>query len=154
MRSLRHILAVAAAVALLITLTTSSALGSSIKSIYAEKTCTTIATTSTCIVTTSTLKVLLGATWRYLDGRAGLGLPIGSPMLITTAYEGGRSGTANGVCHFIAPAGHCEYAGGTGSLRGFHANFAVLFIGPGPVLSLTGTYWFDRSNGDDDEDED
>lgn len=151
MRLLRHFLAVAVAVAITI-LAGSSALGSSVKSIYAEKTCTTIVTTATCIVTTSTLKILRGATWRYLDNRAGLGLPIGSPMLITTAYTGGRAGTANGICHFIAPTGHCEYAGGTGSLRGFHANFAVLFIGPGPVLSLTGTYWFDRGHHEDDQD--
>jgi hypothetical protein len=155
MRSLRHILAVAAAVALLMSLAASLALGSQPKSIYAEKVCSTVLVTHSCTVTVSTLRTLRGADWHYND-YASLGLAAGSPMLVTTADTNGiRAGTATGVCHFIAPAGHCEFSSGTGSLRGFNAMFAVLFIHGGPpTLSLTGTYWFDRGNGDDDEDED
>ena len=150
MRSLRHLLAVAAAVALLMTLATSSALGAHPKSIYAEKDCTNLLPTShSCIVTFSTLKVLRGADWHYQD-LSRLALEPGSPMLLTTADSKGiRAGTAVGVCHFVAPAGHCEWDGGTGSLRGFHARFIVGVVSA-TVLSLTGTYWFDR--GEDDED--
>jgi hypothetical protein len=129
-----------------------AALGSSAKSIYAEKICPTILTTHSCTVSISTLRTLRGADWHYND-YASLGLPAGSPMLITTAdTRGVRAGTAAGVCHFVAPAGHCEFSSGTGSPRGFNANFAVLFIHAGPpTLSLTGVYWFDRGNGDEND---
>jgi len=151
MGSLRHLIAVAAAAFVMI-LAASAASGSSTKSIYAEKICPTVLTTHSCTVTVSTLRTLRGADWHYND-YASLGLAAGSPMLVTTADTRGiRGGTASGVCHFIAPAGQCEFNSGTGSLRGFHANFAVLFIhGAPPTLSLTGTYWFDRGNGDDDD---
>jgi hypothetical protein len=153
MRSLRHIFAVAAAVALLTFAASSSALATNAKSIYAEKECSGLMATHSCIVTFSTFRTLRGADWHYQD-LSRLALEPGSPMLLTTADTNGiRAGTATGVCHFVAPVGHCEWSGGTGSLRGFHANFAVGVVRPG-LLSLTGTYWFDRGNGDDDEDED
>jgi hypothetical protein len=42
------------------------------------------------------------------------------------------------------------YTSGTGKLRGFQA---TIVVGPPTspgVFSLTGTYWFDRDHGDDD----
>ena len=151
MRTLRRVAAVGAAIALLTFLASSTALGSHPKSIYAEKDCTNLLpTTHSCIVTVSTLRTLRGADWHYQD-LSRLALEPGSPMLLTTADTNGiRAGTATGVCHFVPPAGHCEWSGGTGSLRGFHANFIVGVVRPG-LLSLTGTYWFERGNGDDDD---
>jgi hypothetical protein len=151
MRSLRHVVAVGAVVAILTVLASSTAMGSHPKSIYAEKDCANLATTQSCVVSFSTLRTLRGADWHYQD-LSRLALEPGSPMLLTTADTNGiRPGTATGVCHFVAPAGHCEWSGGTGSLRGFHANFVVGIVGPG-LLSLTGTYWFERGNGAEDED--
>ena len=149
MRSLRRFLTVGTVVALLTIFASSSALGTHAKDIYAEKECSALMATHSCIVSFSTLRTLRGADWHYQD-LSRLALEPGSPMLLTTAdTKGIRAGTATGVCHFVAPAGHCEWSGGTGSLRGFHANFIVGVAGPA-LLSLTGTYWFERGGGDDD----
>jgi hypothetical protein len=152
MQSIRRIVALAPTVALLTVLAASSALGNDndAKSLHLVKTCPTFDTDHSCLVTTSTLKLLRGATFHYLDA-ANLGLEAGSPMLITTASATKDHGTANGVCHFndATGVGHCEFTSGTESLSGFHANLAVLYIG-GADFSLTGTYWFTEENEDDD----
>jgi len=67
MRSLRHIFAVAAAVALLTFAASSSALATNAKSIYAEKECSGLMATHSCIVTFSTFRTLRGADWHYQD---------------------------------------------------------------------------------------
>ena len=149
MRSVGRSLSVIGIVIALTVLAGSSALAAWPKSVYLVKNCA--GGVPPCLVTSSTLKVLRGTTFNYL-APALLGTT-GSPMLITTPdTRGVRSGTADGLCHFYMAlgTGHCEFAGGTGSLSGFHMNVAVLFIGGGPNFSLTGTYWFDRGNGDDD----
>ena len=101
----------------------------------------------TCVVSTSTLEVLLGSTFNYLD-IANLEGPAGSPMLITTAVK--DEGTANGVCHFdsATKSGHCEFTGGTGTLAGFHANLAGVALG-GNDYSLAGPYWFAQGDEKD-----
>jgi hypothetical protein len=146
LRSIRLFVAVAIAVALLAVLAASSALAAETKSLYLVKTCT-FTPTVTCLVTTSTLKILRGSTFHYL-GPASLGTT-GSPMLITTANRV-RKGTASGVCHFSGTTGHCVFTSGTGSLAGFHADLNVLSIG-GADFSLTGTYWFDRHHDDNND---
>ena len=160
MRALRRFLAVFTTVALLTLLAASTALGgdTKAKSIYAEKACPGIsALNPTCLVTTSTLRILRGATFHYLDFPAGLFGPNGSPMLITTAdAKNIREGTANGVCHFSSATftGHCEFAGGTGSLAGLHMNVLVARINTIPTFSLIGTYYFSHGHGDDNDESD
>jgi hypothetical protein len=158
MRSVRRFLAVLAAAALLTILASSSALGgdTKAKSVYFEKICPGIGPANpTCLVTTSTLRILRGATFHYLNFPSLFG-PNGSPMLITTADANNiREGTANGVCHFNAATftGHCEFAGGTGSLAGLHMDVIVVGINKVPTFTLTGTYYFSHGDGDEGDDD-
>jgi hypothetical protein len=155
MRAIRRFLAVFTTVALLTLLAASSALAGDTKekSVYAEKACPGIGPTNpTCLVTTSTLRILRGATFHYLNFPSLFG-PDGSPMLLTTAdAKNIREGTADGICHFNGATftGHCEFAGGTGSLAGLHMNVLVARINTIPTFSLIGTYWFSHGNTDDD----
>jgi hypothetical protein len=155
MRSFRHFLVVVTAVALLMILAASSALGAETKakSLYLVKNCATFATASTCVITSSSLKILRGSTLHYLEpGNLTLA---GTPMLLTTANTRGiRKGTANGFCqlNFGTGVGHCSFTSGTGSLAGFHMDTTVLHIDSGPNWSLTGTYYFSHGSGDDNDD--
>lgn len=143
MRSLRHLLTVAA-VALLMILAASSSLGSDTNSLDLVKTCSPDA--PTCLVTFSNVEILLGSTFQYLDP-AKLDSS-GSPMLLTTR-TGIPGGTASGKCQFdeVSGTGHCRFTSGTGSLAGFHLNAQVLYIGESD-FSLTGTYHFSGNGGD------
>lgn len=143
-RLIRSFVAVVAATALLTVLAATSALASEHKTLSLVKRCSD--TSPTCVVITSTFKLLLGSTFIYL---APQNLDTtGSPMLLQTG-PGKRPGIANGICHFYATTGtgHCEFAGGQGSLRGFHANLAGAWLG-GSDFSLAGPYWFDRHHND------
>jgi hypothetical protein len=155
MGSLRHVLAVAAAVALLMTLATSSALGSQSGTFTGLKDCGSFPNPPQCTITASSLATLRGAVVTYT---AIVFFPDHLISPVTLAARG--SGTATGQCtfYFGGPGvghGHCDYWSGTGKLNGFHASLEVGTTsmlqadGVGYVNSLSGTYWFERE-GDDD----
>jgi hypothetical protein len=79
----------------------------------------------TCTVVTSNAASLpVGTTETYLGPQFGDPV-LSSRVLITSSYSGG--GTAIGHCAWPLRTltGTCTFAGGTGSLAGFHANVTV-----------------------------
>lgn len=109
-------------------------------------------TTQTCLVTASSLEILMGATmqYTYIVFYADY---LTSPILLTAIDE--EESTATGRCTFyFAGHGLCEFWSGTGKLAGFHATIVVGTTTSPSVYSLAGTYWFDRHHADDDNDRD
>ena len=160
LRSIRLVVAVAFAVALLAVLGSSPALGAEAKAFTGEKNCSTAVTVSPpapggyCVITQSSLKILRGAKVYYTDATVVAGVLM-SPVTLRATDE--RKSTATGQCTYyratLYPPGHglCTYSSGTGKLAGFHANVVVGPPTSPGVFSLTGTYWFDRHrHGDDD----
>jgi hypothetical protein len=169
LRSIRNIASVGAAVAVLTVLAASSASAAETKTFSALKTCSgllaTVPLTQTCLISPSSLKILVGGTVHYTDivfyNDTGTAVPrslatyLSSPVTFTAVDR--RESTATGRCTFYirgskAGTGHCEYWSGTAKLEGFHAMMAVGTVSA--VLkefSLTGTYWFDRDHHGDDE---
>lgn len=159
LRSIRIPLGVAGAVALLVIMSTASALADETKTFIGQKNCSTAVTISPpkpggyCLITESSLKVLRGASVFYTDAHV-VNHVLMSPVTLRALDE--RESTATGQCTYYQaaayPPGHglCVYTNGTGKLAGFHA---TIVVGPPTspgVFSLMGTYWFDRGHGGDD----
>jgi hypothetical protein len=155
LRSLRHIVALGAVVALLTVLGSSPALGAEAKPFTAVKLCSgllgTVPQTQTCLITESSTDLLLGGTVHYQDIVFSATAPgttidhLTSPVLFTAVDAAGS--TATGQCTFFIAGinkgtGHCEYWTGTRRLREFHAAMAVGTLPPAHTFSLTGSYWF------------
>jgi hypothetical protein len=108
-----------------------------------------------CLITESSLKILRGAKVYYTAALVAGGV-LTSPVTLRATDR--RGSTATGQCTYNLPTpttpGHglCVYSSGTGRLAGFHATVVV-----GPpiagqrVYALTGTYWFDRRDDNDDD---
>jgi hypothetical protein len=139
-------------------LAASSASAAETKTFTGQKNCSTAVTISPpapggyCLITQSSLKILLGAKVYYTDAKVVAGV-LTSPVTLKAIDK--RGSTATGQCtYYIAaffPPGHglCTYSSGTGKLAGFHAR---LVVGPPTspgVFSLRGMYWFDRDHHDD-----
>jgi hypothetical protein len=154
LRSLRPIVALGAAIALLTVLGASPAMGAEAKPFTAVKFCSgllpTTPLTQTCLITESSTNILLGGTVHYQDIVFSATPPgttidhLTSPVLFT-AIDAARS-TATGQCTFYiagpnAGTGHCEYWTGTRRLREFHATMAVGTVAA-HTYTLTGMYWF------------
>jgi hypothetical protein len=167
LRSIRNLIAVAIAVALLSVVAATTAFAAEAKAFTAVKTCSgllpTTPITQTCVINPSTLKILRGGTSHYINivfyNSEGVPVPrssatyLSSPMLFTAIDK--RLSTAVGRCTFFiagpsAKTGHCEWWSGTGRLAGFNSRWAIGTVGP-HVFSIAGTYRFDR-DGDRDED--
>jgi hypothetical protein len=98
-----------------------------------------------CLITESSLKILVGAKVYYTDAHVVSGVLM-SPVTLRAIDE--RGSTATGQCTYYRSAvpkhGLCTYSSGTGKLDGFHASVLVSApISPG-VFGLIGTYWFDH----------
>jgi hypothetical protein len=160
LRSMRNLVAVATAGALLLVVAASTAFAAETKTFTAVKTCSgllaTTPLTQTCVINPSTLKILLGGTVHYTDivfyDSAGVPVPpssatyLSSPVLFTAIDE--RLSTATGRCTFFiagpsAGTGHCEWWSGTGKLAGFNSTWIIGTLGP-HVYSIDGVYRFDR----------
>jgi hypothetical protein len=156
--------AVATAVAL-VTALSASALAAETKTFTGQKSCgapivsiSPPAPGGYCLITASSLKILMGARVYYTAAVVAGGV-LTSPVTLRAIDK--RGSTATGQCTYHLPnpslneAGHglCVYSSGTSKLAGFHA---TIDVGPPAapgvrVYLLTGTYWFDR---DDDSDSD
>lgn len=150
-------LVIATTIVLSVVLAASSASAAATKTFTGQKNCSTAVTVSPpapggyCLITQSSLKILLGARVYYTDATVVAGV-LTSPVTLRAIDE--RGSTATGLCTYYRPAfyppGHglCTYSSGTGKLAGFHASVVV---GPPTrpgVFSLIGTYWFDRDQED------
>src|ERR1700682_848501 len=100
-----------------------------------------------CLITTSSLEILVGAKVYYTDAHVVAGV-LSSPVTLRATDED-RS-TATGQCTYfraaVYPPGHgfCTYTSVTGELPGFRASVAVSApLSPG-VFGLSGNYWFER----------
>lgn len=149
---IRPLVAAAAAVGVLAVVAALPASAADAKPFTALKACSGLITptTQTCLVTQSSLRILLGGTIHY-TAIVFYSDHLTSPVTFTAIDA--RDSTATGRCtfYFAGPAagtGHCEYWTGTRKLSGFHATMAVGTAGVN-LYSLTGTYWFDRHNDDD-----
>lgn len=157
MRSARRLLAALAIVATLTVLAGSPASAVETKTLSALKDCGSFPDPATCLITTSSLKVLEGATVQYTALVFSVD-HLTSPVTLVATDQRGSTATGQCTFYFAGPTagnGHCEYWSGTGKLAGFHATLLVGTTsivqsdGTGFVNSLTGPYWFDRDeNGD------
>jgi hypothetical protein len=150
---IRPLVAAAAAVGVLAVVAASPAAAAEARPFTALKACSGLITptTQTCLVTQSSLKILLGGTIHY-TAIVFYADRLTSPVTFTAIDR--RESTATGRCtfYFAGPAagtGHCEYWRGTGKLAGFNARMAVGSTTTANVYSLKGTYWFDRHEDDD-----
>jgi len=160
LRSSQIALGVATAVVMLVVMSATSALAAETKTFTGQKNCSTAVTISPpnpggyCVITQSTLKILRGASVFYTDAHV-VNHVLMSPVKLVATDE--RESTAMGQCTYhqaaFYPPGHglCVYSSGTGKLRGFHASIVVGPPTSPGVFSLTGTYWFDRDHGGDDD---
>jgi hypothetical protein len=159
MRSLRRALTVVAVIAAMTVLSGPSASASETKPLNALKDCGTFPNPPVCIVTESDLKILQDAAVTYT---ALVFYPdhLTSPVTLRATDQRGSTATGRCTFYFAGPTqgnGHCEYWAGTGKLAGFNATIIVGTTtivgrdGVGFVNSLTGTYWFDRSENDDQD---
>jgi hypothetical protein len=156
-----HFVAVASAVAMLTVIAASSALADETKTFTGLKICkppgvpiqfVPPAPGGYCLITASSLKILLGAKV-YLTNATLVAGVLDSPVTLKAIDR--RGSTATGHCTYYTaaayPPGHglCTYWSGTGKLAGFHATEVA---GPPTSLgvSITGTYWFDRDHHGDD----
>lgn len=158
-----RVIAFATAAALFTVLAASTAFASEAKPFTGQKICrqpfVTIAPPNPggyCLVTASSLKILVGAKI-YLTHPTLVAGVLDSPVTLKATDR--RGSTATGHCTYYSggtPQGHglCTYWAGTGKLAGFHAKE---ISGPptGQGVSMTGTYWFDRDHeGDEDNSDD
>jgi hypothetical protein len=148
LRLIRHLVAVAAVVSLLTLFVPSLAFAAETKPFTGLKQCSGLITptTQTCLITQSSLKILLGATVNY-TAIVFFADYLTSPVTLTAVDE--RGSTAAGQCTFfyggpMAGTGHCEWWSGTGKLAGFESAWAVGTAAGLREYSLTGTYSFDR----------
>jgi hypothetical protein len=160
LRSIRISLGVATAVVALAATSATSGLAGETKTFTGQKNCSTAVTISPpkpggyCVITVSSLKILRGSSVFYTDAHV-VNHVLMSPVTLKATDR--RESTATGQCTYhqaaAYPPGHglCVYTSGTGKLGGFHA---TIVVGPPTspgVFSLTGTYWFDRDHGGDDD---
>ncbi|MDP9281154.1 MAG: hypothetical protein M3P38_03555 [Chloroflexota bacterium] len=159
MRSTRRVLTVFAVVAAMTVLSGPSASAAETKTLNALKDCGSFPTPPVCVITDSNLKILRGAAVTY-TALVFYADHLTSPVTLQATDK--RESTATGQCtfYFAGPTkgnGHCEYWSGTGKLAGFNAAIIVGTTtivqsdGVGFVNSLTGTYWFDRQDNDDND---
>jgi hypothetical protein len=154
--------AIGTTVVLSLVLTTASASAAEVRTFTGQKNCSTAVTISPptpggyCLITQSTLKILMGAKVYYTNATVVAGI-LRSPVTLVASDK--RGSTATGQCTYYRPAfyppGHglCTYSSGTGKLAGFRANVVVGPPTSPGVFSLAGTYWFDRDDsGDKDHD--
>jgi hypothetical protein len=149
LRLIRHLVAVAAVVSLLTVFVPSLAFAAESKPFTGLKQCSGLITptTQTCLLTQSSLKILLGATVNY-TAIVFFADYLTSPVTLTAVDK--RESTATGQCTFFyggptAGTGHCEWWSGTGKLAGFESAWVVGTANAGLMeYSLTGTYSFDR----------
>jgi len=159
MRSVRRVLAAFAIIAAVTVLGVSPASAVETKTLNALKDCGSFPDPATCLVTESSLNALVGATVHY-TALAFYSDHLTSPVTLVTTDQRGSSATGQCTFYFAGPTagnGHCEYWSGTGRLAGFHATLLVGTTtivqsdGTGFVNSLTGPYWFDRPDNDDND---
>jgi hypothetical protein len=124
------------------------------------KDCGTFPNPPVCVIADSSLKILRGASVTY-TALVFSADHLRSPVTLRATDK--RESTATGQCtfYFAGPTkgtGHCEYWSGTGKLAGFHA---TIIVGTVPILqsdgvgflnSLTGPYWFERGDNDENDD--
>lgn len=153
LRSIRLLIATAAALASLMALTASSASAVETKAFTGVKDCNTTPSPPDpggfCIFTQSNLKILRNAKLHYTnpDPVALAAGVLSSPVTLRAVDE--RGSTATGHCTFYIATvrGLCVFWSGTAMLAGFEATIHV--AGPIPdtgVYTLTGTYLFDRDH--------
>jgi hypothetical protein len=157
----RMALVIAALTALTLAITvlaTSTASAAESKTFTGQKNCSTAVTISPpapggyCLITQSSLKILLGAKVYYTNAKVVAGV-LTSPVTLRAVDKSGS--TATGQCTYYTaaffPPGHglCTYSSGTGKLAEFRARFVVGPPTSPGVFSLTGMYWFDRDHRDD-----
>ncbi len=159
MRSVRLALAILALVAAMTVTSGPSASAAWPKTLNAQKDCGSFPMPPICVITDSNLKILQGAAVTYTA------IVFSTDHLtspVTLRATDNRQSTATGQCtfYFAGPTrgnGHCEYWSGTGKLDGFNATIIVGTTaivqsdGVGFVNSLTGTYWFDRGDNEDND---
>jgi hypothetical protein len=104
---------------LLVTPTVSAS--SPLKAFHLAKTCDTSGTCT--VISSDTPSLPVGTTESYLGPQ--FGVPVLSSRVVIAIPYGG--GTAVGHCTYPlrSATGTCTFAGGTGSLAGFHANLTV-----------------------------
>jgi hypothetical protein len=143
MRSVRRLLVVGAAIALLAVLVPSVSASSPLGEVHLTKTCPTFNTTSSCTVIGSTSgPIPVGTVATY----SGLFSPVISAAVVLTT----PTGTATGHCTLVwRPEltgadgfGTCIFVSGTGSLAGFHANLKIADHPLTGVTNWDGTYFF------------
>ena len=139
MQATRSRLLVAAAmlVSLGLLVTPSVSASSPLHAFHLEKTCDAF---GTCTVFASNADPLpVGTTETYFGPQFGDPV-LSSRVLITSPYGGG--GTAVGHCAWPlrTATGTCTFAGGTGSLAGFHANLTVSANADFSVFYWDGSY--------------
>ncbi len=103
-----------------------------------------------CTITTSNLaQIAIGSKVVYAKDAVGTALDTDVALY---APGGGRD-VALGHCalSLATGIGECRFSGGTGAFAGFHAKVAVSYLG-GPDFAWDGTYHFDRSGQESDED--
>lgn len=149
---IRPLVAAAAAVGVLAIVAAAPASAAEARPFTALKACSGLITptTQTCLVTQSSLRILLGGTIHY-TAIVFYSDHLTSPVTFTAIDERGSTATGRCTFYFGGPAagtGHCEYWRGTGKLAGFHAAMAVGTAGAN-LYSLQGTYWFERHEDDD-----
>jgi len=157
-RTFRLFIGIGVVVGLLMVLAASPAAASETKSFTGQKNCSTAVKISPpadggyCLITQSTLKILMGAKVYYTKATVVAGV-LRSPVRLVATDR--RGSTATGQCTYYRPAfyppGHglCTYWAGTGKLAGFHARVMVGAPISAGVFPLSATYWFDRDEGDD-----
>lgn len=158
MRSVRRVLTALAIVTALV-LAGSPASAAETKTLNALKDCGSFPSPASCLITASSLKILAGATVHY-TALVFFADHLTSPVTLVAVDERGRTATGQCTFYFAGPTagnGHCEYWSGTSKLAGFHATLLVGTTsivqsdGTGFVNSLTGPYWFERADNDDQD---
>jgi len=160
LRSVRLLVAVASAVAMLTVLAASSVSADETKIFHGEKICRVPFVTipagqpgGYCLITQASIKILVGAKAYYTDPHLVAGVST-SPVTIRVNDE--RKSTITGRCTYYYPPavnpwhGLCVYSGGTGRFAGFQARWVIgspTSIG----VTVTGPYWFDRDRGNGDD---
>lgn len=170
-RSIRLLMAIPSAVALVAVVAGSSVSAAETKTFVGEKICRVPAVTipppnpgGYCLITQANIKILVGAKDFYTDAHITPTLVGGvlvnvltSPVLIMATDR--RGSTASGHCTYYYPTattlGHglCIYSSGTGKLAGFRARLVIGSPTPAGV-TVIGPYWFDRDDHGDSENRD
>ena len=140
MRSLRRLVVVGAAIALLAVLVPSVSAASQ-KSFHLEKTCVTLSPIATqCTITASSFDAIPVGTLITYDTSGGYTAFVATINL--------KNGTATGQCNILAAvldytkSGTCNFDTGTGRLTQFHLTVAVTRTSDWSLWFWDGTYWF------------